>query len=81
MSKSELNCSFCGRSKSDTNLLIAGLDAHICDRCISQANGIIQEETTDKVNKNFDFKNFSAGKPSNLIRLDLALSIKCKYLV
>ncbi|MBK78816.1 MAG: ATP-dependent Clp protease ATP-binding subunit ClpX [Flavobacteriaceae bacterium] len=56
MTKSELNCSFCGRSKSDTNLLIAGLDAHICDRCISQANGIIQEESAEKVNKNYDFE-------------------------
>ena len=56
MSKSELNCSFCGRSKSDTNLLIAGLDAHICDRCISQANGIIEEESNEKFDKKFDFK-------------------------
>ena len=56
MTKSELNCSFCGRSKSDTNLLIAGLDAHICDRCISQANGIIEEESNEKFDKKFDFK-------------------------
>ena len=48
MSKSELNCSFCGRAKSNTNLLIAGLDAHICDRCIIQANGIIEEESNEK---------------------------------
>ena len=52
MSKSELNCSFCGRSKSDTNLLIAGLDAHICDRCIVQANGIIEEDSKEKVDNN-----------------------------
>ena len=44
MSKSELNCSFCGRSKSDTNLLIAGLDAHICDICISQADLILKDD-------------------------------------
>ena len=56
MSKSELNCSFCGRSKSDTNLLIAGLDAHICDRCISQANGIIEEDSKEKVDNNFSFE-------------------------
>ena len=35
--------------KDDTNLLIAGLDAHICDRCIEQASGIILEESTHKV--------------------------------
>ena len=56
MTKSELNCSFCGRSKSDTNLLIAGLDAHICDRCITQANGIIEEESNEKFEKKFDFE-------------------------
>jgi len=45
MSKPDLNCSFCGRPKPETQLLIAGLDAHICDRCINQAHGIVQEET------------------------------------
>ena len=44
MAKEELECSFCGRKKPDTNLLIAGLDAHICDRCIEQAHGIVAEE-------------------------------------
>ncbi len=44
MAKEELECSFCGRKKPETNLLIAGLDAHICDRCIEQAHGIVLEE-------------------------------------
>ena len=39
-----MECSFCGRKKAETNLLIAGLDAHICDRCIEQAHGIVVEE-------------------------------------
>ena len=47
MSKPDLNCSFCGRPKPETQLLIAGLDAHICDRCIVQAHGIVQEESSD----------------------------------
>ena len=46
MSKEQLECSFCGRNKAETNLLIAGLDAHICDRCIEQAHGIVLEDTT-----------------------------------
>ena len=37
-------CSFCGREKKDTNLLIAGISGHICDRCIEQAHGIVVEE-------------------------------------
>ena len=48
MAKEELQCSFCGRKKSETNLLIAGLDAHICDRCIEQAYGIVLEESKQK---------------------------------
>lgn len=47
MAKEELECSFCGRKKSETNLLIAGLDAHICDRCIVQAHGIVLEESKE----------------------------------
>jgi len=53
MAKEELDCSFCGKKKADTNLLIAGIDAHICDRCIEQANGIVVEES--KQNKGDDF--------------------------
>ncbi|MCX7546753.1 ATP-dependent Clp protease ATP-binding subunit ClpX [Xanthomarina sp. F1114] len=45
MAKEELECSFCGRKKPETNLLIAGLDAHICDKCIEQAHGIVLEES------------------------------------
>lgn len=44
MAKEDLECSFCGRKKAETNLLIAGLDAHICDKCIEQAHGIVLEE-------------------------------------
>ena len=48
MSKSELNCSFCGKPKSDTELLIAGLNAHICNSCIIQAHGILVEESSEQ---------------------------------
>jgi len=44
MTKNNVACSFCGRKKVDTQLLIAGLDAHICDKCIEQAHGIVVEE-------------------------------------
>ncbi|MDP2423707.1 MAG: ATP-dependent Clp protease ATP-binding subunit ClpX [Bacteroidales bacterium] len=44
-------CSFCGRKKSDTNLLISGIDAHICDNCISQANDVLNEEFTSRKKK------------------------------
>ena len=44
MAKEPLFCSFCGRKKAETQLLIAGIEAHICDRCIEQAHGIVAEE-------------------------------------
>lgn len=48
MAKEEnLECSFCGRKKSETDLLIAGMDAHICDKCIEQAHGIVEEEISE----------------------------------
>lgn len=54
MAKEELECSFCGRKKPETNLLIAGLDAHICDRCIEQAHGIVLEESKDTGNQELE---------------------------
>jgi ATP-dependent Clp protease ATP-binding subunit ClpX len=47
-------CSFCGREKMQTNVLIAGLDAHICDYCVTQAQSIISEEITTKTNRQFN---------------------------
>jgi ATP-dependent Clp protease ATP-binding subunit ClpX len=52
MAKEKLECSFCGRKKPETNLLIAGIDAHICDKCIEQANGIVVEELKSNVKPN-----------------------------
>ena len=50
MSKSsELQCSFCGKKKAETELLIAGIDAHICDQCIEQANGIVIQEANSEI--------------------------------
>lgn len=47
----ESKCSFCGRNKSEVNLLVAGIDGHICDQCIEQAHGIVQEEVSFKNSK------------------------------
>ncbi len=37
-------CSFCSKNKQDTNVLIAGSSAHICDVCIQQAYEIVKED-------------------------------------
>ena len=53
MSEEEILCSFCGRTKSQTKLLIAGLDAHICDICISQADMILKDDENSKESSEF----------------------------
>ena len=62
MSKSDLNCSFCGKKKDQTSLLIAGIDAHICDLCIEQANGIIIQENKS-LDKTEDKTDLQVLKP------------------
>ncbi|MFH0760781.1 MAG: ATP-dependent Clp protease ATP-binding subunit ClpX [Bacteroidota bacterium] len=54
-------CSFCGRTKDDVNLLIAGVSGHICDFCIEQAYTIIQEEM--KPQKSFNLGDIEVKKP------------------
>lgn len=46
--KDHIKCSFCGRDKQDTAVLIAGINGHICDRCIAQAYQIVNEEFSNK---------------------------------
>jgi len=57
-------CSFCGREKKDTNLLIAGISGHICDRCIEQAYSIVQEELG--VHGEFDMEQIKLLKPTEI---------------
>ena len=57
MSESEkVTCSFCGKNKQDTNILIAGTSAHICDACIQQAYKIVKAELNDDL---FSAKDFT----------------------
>jgi ATP-dependent Clp protease ATP-binding subunit ClpX len=57
-------CSFCGREKRDTNLLIAGISGHICDSCIEQAHSILLEELKKK--SEFDVNQIKLSKPSEI---------------
>lgn len=41
-------CSFCGRVKAETSVLIAGLEGHICELCVEQAQAIVREEVSSK---------------------------------
>ena len=64
MSNPDLSCSFCGRPKPETQLLIAGLDAHICDRCINQAHDIVQDETN--IEDASDFETIDLKPPKEI---------------
>lgn len=62
MSKQKLHCSFCGKDKDQTRILVAGLEGHICDSCIEQASAIMQDEARDNENAR-SFKNYKTQKP------------------
>ena len=61
----ELNCSFCGRKKPDTQILVAGIDAHICEKCVDQAIGIIQQEKTG-ITELENFEDLLLKKPKEI---------------
>ncbi|HEV3250065.1 MAG TPA: ClpX C4-type zinc finger protein, partial [Puia sp.] len=44
MAKNTLHCSFCGRSRDEVKILIAGQEGHICENCVEHAQEIIQQE-------------------------------------
>ena len=57
-------CSFCGREKKDVELLIAGIEGHICDRCAEQAHSIILEEV--KKDNTFSLDGIKLMKPKEI---------------
>ena len=50
--KEVVKCSFCGKNKQDTDVLIVGINAHICDSCIEQAYDILESDSTDNSSLN-----------------------------
>src|SRR6187455_3051082 len=44
MAKNILHCSFCGRSRDEVKILIAGQEGHICEKCVEHAREIIDQE-------------------------------------
>jgi ATP-dependent Clp protease ATP-binding subunit ClpX len=62
MERIKEKCSFCGRSKKETAILIAGIDAFICDMCVTQANQIVSEELAER-NTGFAKQELNLLKP------------------
>jgi ATP-dependent Clp protease ATP-binding subunit ClpX len=65
INKENISCSFCGRTKRETAILIAGLNAHICEVCISQAQNIIKEELSERKEKQM-YNNLNLLKPKEI---------------
>lgn len=61
----ESRCSFCGSGKQDTLMLIEGLDAYICDKCVTQANQLLAQELGSKKGKTLD-SNITLLKPAEI---------------
>lgn len=64
--KEKMNCSFCGRDKSETLMLIAGINGHICELCVAQAFEIVEEEMGSNDKKDFRKKSASRKKSKNV---------------
>ena len=60
----QVTCSFCGRNKKDVDLMISGIHAHICDKCISQAQQILNEEL--KTKSSSTSPKFNLIKPADM---------------
>jgi len=66
MSSDDYRCSFCGRDKNEALILIAGIDGHICEVCVEQANEIIADEL-----KSESATDFSQALPENITPTDI----------
>ena len=53
----QIKCSFCGRKKNEVDVLIAGISGHICNYCVSQAQQIVADEITEKMQESIKKTN------------------------
>ncbi|HEY4650791.1 MAG TPA: ATP-dependent Clp protease ATP-binding subunit ClpX [Pontibacter sp.] len=60
----EITCSFCGKNKKDVSVMISGINAHICDRCIGQAQQILNEE--NRIRASSRSPKFNLMKPREM---------------
>ena len=60
----DITCSFCGKNKKDVSVMISGINAHICERCVGQAQQILNEE--NKIRTNSKAPKFNLVKPREM---------------
>lgn len=58
MAKNILHCSFCGRSRDEVKILIAGQEGHICENCVEHAREIIDQELMVRDDKSTNAASF-----------------------
>jgi ATP-dependent Clp protease ATP-binding subunit ClpX len=63
MAKNPLHCSFCGRSRDEVKILIAGQEGHICENCVEHAREIIEQELVVKDDKTTSSFKLTVKKP------------------
>jgi ATP-dependent Clp protease ATP-binding subunit ClpX len=66
MAKNPLHCSFCGRSRDEVKILIAGQDGHICENCVEHAREIIDQELMVKDEKGNSTFKLTVKKPMEI---------------
>jgi ATP-dependent Clp protease ATP-binding subunit ClpX len=64
--QTHLHCSFCGRSRDEVKILIAGNEGHICENCIEHAKQIISQELEQHQQKTYGQFAFSIRKPKDI---------------
>ncbi len=63
MAKNPLHCSFCGRSRDEVKILIAGQEGHICENCVEHAREIIDQELVVRDDKTASSFKLTVKKP------------------
>lgn len=66
MAEKEVKCSFCGRKKQETDVLIVGLTGHICNHCVAQAEAIVKDEMKQAQGSNAPFNSLHLLKPADI---------------
>ncbi|MBX2902061.1 MAG: ATP-dependent Clp protease ATP-binding subunit ClpX [Chitinophagales bacterium] len=64
--EAEPYCSFCTRKKKDVQILVSGVEAHICESCIAQAQQIVQEELFPKAKQTAKQPALTSFKPKDI---------------
>jgi ATP-dependent Clp protease ATP-binding subunit ClpX len=68
MAKNPLHCSFCGRSRDEVKILIAGQEGHICENCVEHAREIIDQELVVREEKSSTSFKLTVKKPVEIKR-------------